>query len=319
MKNRARRLRISENMRELVKECSLSKRDLIYPLFIIEGEKIKKEIGAMDGQYQLSIDMLDDEIKELRDLGIRAVILFGIPEHKDSEGSESFNEHGVIQEAVRKIKSIDRDMIVICDLCLCEYTDHGHCGIIVDGYVDNDETLKRLEKAAVSQARAGADIIAPSDMMDGRVKRIRKALDKEGFVNVSILSYSAKYASNFYGPFRAAAASAPKFGDRKTYQMDYRNIREAKKEILQDIKEGADMIMVKPAMSYLDVMRMARDISDIPLIAYSVSGEYQMLKRAVKEGFVNEDIIMEVHLSMKRAGAYAIITYFAKELAGVLK
>lgn len=319
MKNRARRLRISENMRELVKECSLSKRDLIYPLFIIEGEKIKKEIGAMDGQYQLSIDMLDDEIKELRNLGIRAVILFGIPEHKDSEGSESFNEHGVIQEAVRKIKSIDRDMIVICDLCLCEYTDHGHCGIIVDGYVDNDETLKRLEKAAVSQARAGADIIAPSDMMDGRVKRIRKALDKEGFVNVSILSYSAKYASNFYGPFRAAAASAPKFGDRKTYQMDYRNIREAKKEILQDIKEGADMIMVKPAMSYLDVMRMARDISDIPLIAYSVSGEYQMLKRAVKEGFVNEDIIMEVHLSMKRAGAYAIITYFAKELAGVLK
>ena len=315
MKNRMRRLRLNANIREVFAETSLRKEDLIYPLFVKDGVNEVEEIKSLKGQKQYTVDRLDEAIKELKDLGIRSVILFGVPEHKDACGSGAYAKDGVVQRAIRKIKEIDKDFIVIGDVCMCEYTDHGHCGILHGDYVDNDETLNYLAKIAVSMAEAGVDIVAPSDMMDGRVAKIREALDEAGYINVSIMSYASKFASNYYGPFRDAAGSAPSFGDRKQYQMDYRNKKEALREILSDVDEGADMLIVKPAMAYGDIMKLASEETNLPIVAYSVSGEYAMLYDAVANGLVKEDIIMETMLSFKRAGANLIITYFAKDLA----
>lgn len=315
MKNRMRRLRLNANIREVFAETSLRKEDLIYPLFVKDGVNEVEEIKSLKGQKQYTVDRLDEVIKELKDLGIRSVILFGVPEHKDACGSGAYAKDGVVQRAIRKIKEIDKDFIVIGDVCMCEYTDHGHCGILHGDYVDNDETLNYLAKIAVSMAEAGVDIVAPSDMMDGRVAKIREALDEAGYINVSIMSYASKFASNYYGPFRDAAGSAPSFGDRKQYQMDYRNKKEALREILSDVDEGTDMLIVKPAMAYGDIMKLASEETNLPIVAYSVSGEYAMLYDAVANGLVKEDIIMETMLSFKRAGANLIITYFAKYLA----
>lgn len=315
MKNRMRRLRLNANIREMFAETALRKEDLIYPLFVKDGVNEVEEIKSLKGQKQYTVDRLDEVIKELKDLGIRSVILFGVPEHKDACGSGAYAKDGVVQRAIRKIKEIDKDFIVIGDVCMCEYTDHGHCGILHGDYVDNDETLNYLAKIAVSMAEAGVDIVAPSDMMDGRVAKIREALDEAGYINVSIMSYASKFASNYYGPFRDAAGSAPSFGDRKQYQMDYRNKKEALREILSDVDEGADMLIVKPAMAYGDIMKLASEETNLPIVAYSVSGEYAMLYDAVANGLVKEDIIMETMLSFKRAGANLIITYFAKYLA----
>lgn len=315
MKNRMRRLRLNANIREMFAETSLRKEDLIYPLFVKDGANEVEEIKSLKGQKQYTVDRLDEVIKELKDLGIRSVILFGVPDHKDACGSGAYAKDGVVQRAIRKIKEIDKDFIVIGDVCMCEYTDHGHCGILHGDYVDNDETLNYLAKIAVSMAEAGVDIVAPSDMMDGRVAKIREALDEAGYINVSIMSYASKFASNYYGPFRDAAGSAPSFGDRKQYQMDYRNKKEALREILSDVDEGADMLIVKPAMAYGDIMKLASEETNLPIVAYSVSGEYAMLYDAVANGLVKEDIIMETMLSFKRAGANLIITYFAKYLA----
>lgn len=315
MKNRMRRLRLNANIREVFAETSLRKEDLIYPLFVKDGENEVEDIKSLKGQKQYTVDRLDEVIKELKDLGIRSVILFGVPEHKDACGSGAYANDGVVQRAIRKIKEIDKDFIVIGDVCMCEYTDHGHCGILHGDYVDNDETVSYLQKIAVSMAEAGVDIVAPSDMMDGRVAKIREALDEAGYINVSIMSYASKFASNYYGPFRDAAGSAPSFGDRKQYQMDYRNKKEALREILSDVDEGADMLIVKPAMAYGDIMKLASEETNLPIVAYSVSGEYAMLYDAVANGLVKEDIIMETMLSFKRAGANLIITYFAKYLA----
>lgn len=315
MKNRMRRLRLNANIREMFAETSLRKEDLIYPLFVKDGENEVEEIKSLKGQKQYTVDRLDEVIKELKDLGIRSVILFGVPDHKDACGSGAYAKDGVVQRAIRKIKEIDKDFIVIGDVCMCEYTDHGHCGILHGDYVDNDETVSYLQKIAVSMAEAGVDIVAPSDMMDGRVAKIREALDEAGYINVSIMSYASKFASNYYGPFRDAAGSAPSFGDRKQYQMDYRNKKEALREILSDVDEGADMLIVKPAMAYGDIMKLASEETNLPIVAYSVSGEYAMLYDAVANGLVKEDIIMETMLSFKRAGANLIITYFAKYLA----
>ena len=315
MKNRMRRLRLNANIREMFAETSLRKEDLIYPLFVKDGENEVEDIKSLKGQKQYTVDRLDEVIKELKDLGIRSVILFGVPEHKDACGSGAYAKDGVVQRAIRKIKEIDKDFIVIGDVCMCEYTDHGHCGILHGDYVDNDETVSYLQKIAVSMAEAGVDIVAPSDMMDGRVAKIREALDEAGYINVSIMSYASKFASNYYGPFRDAAGSAPSFGDRKQYQMDYRNKKEALREILSDVEEGADMLIVKPAMAYGDIMKLASEETNLPIVAYSVSGEYAMLYDAVANGLVKEDIIMETMLSFKRAGANLIITYFAKYLA----
>ncbi len=315
MKNRMRRLRLNANIREVFAETSLRKEDLIYPLFVKDGVNEVEEIKSLKGQKQYTVDRLDEVIKELKDLGIRSVILFGVPEHKDACGSGAYAKDGVVQRAIRKIKEIDKDFIVIGDVCMCEYTDHGHCGILHGDYVDNDETVSYLQKIAMSMAEAGVDIVAPSDMMDGRVAKIREALDEAGYINVSIMSYASKFASNYYGPFRDAAGSAPSFGDRKQYQMDYRNKKEALREILSDVEEGADMLIVKPAMAYGDIMKLASEETNLPIVAYSVSGEYAMLYDAVANGLVKEDIIMETMLSFKRAGANLIITYFAKYLA----
>lgn len=315
MKNRMRRLRLNANIREVFAETSLRKEDLIYPLFVKDGVNEVEEIKSLKGQKQYTVDRLDEVIKELKDLGIRSVILFGVPDHKDACGSGAYAKDGVVQRAIRKIKEIDKDFIVIGDVCMCEYTDHGHCGILHGDYVDNDETVSYLQKIAVSMAEAGVDIVAPSDMMDGRVAKIREALDEAGYINVSIMSYASKFASNYYGPFRDAAGSAPSFGDRKQYQMDYRNKKEALREILSDVDEGADMLIVKPAMAYGDIMKLASEETNLPIVAYSVSGEYAMLYDAVAYGLVKEDIIMETMLSFKRAGANLIITYFAKYLA----
>lgn len=315
MKNRMRRLRLNANIREVFAETSLRKEDLIYPLFVKDGVNEVEEIKSLKGQKQYTVDRLDEVIKELKELGIRSVILFGVPEHKDACGSGAYAKDGVVQRAIRKIKEIDKDFIVIGDVCMCEYTDHGHCGILHGDYVDNDETVSYLQKIAVSMAEAGVDIVAPSDMMDGRVAKIREALDEAGYINVSIMSYASKFASNYYGPFRDAAGSAPSFGDRKQYQMDYRNKKEALREILSDVDEGADMLIVKPAMAYGDIMKLASEETNLPIVAYSVSGEYAMLYDAVANGLVKEDIIMETMLSFKRAGANLIITYFAKYLA----
>ena len=313
---RTRRLRANANIRSMVRETRISKDSLIYPMFFEEGENIFEEIESMPGQYRMSIDRCDGVIKELLDAGVKSVMLFGIPKHKDEVGSEAYHDHGIVQEAVRYIKKNYPDMYVIGDVCMCEYTSHGHCGILKGHDVDNDTTIKYIAKIALSQVEAGADMVAPSDMMDGRVGEIRKLLDANGYKNIPIMSYSAKYASAFYGPFRAAADSAPAFGDRKTYQMDVHNIREALKEVYDDVEEGADIVMVKPAMSCLDVVAKVKEITDIPVAAYSVSGEYAMVKSAAKNGFIDEEKIMcEMAVSAFRAGADIYITYYAKELA----
>ncbi len=315
MIKRPRRLRHNLAMREMVRETTLERRNLVYPLFVVEGENIKEEISSLKGIFHFSLDRLEEEIKELVDLGIQYVILFGIPNEKDAFGKEAYSETGIVQEAIRKVKEIAPDMYVITDVCMCQYTDHGHCGILnKEGYVQNDVTLTYLARIAVSHAKAGADMVAPSDMMDGRVVAIRTALDENGFMNVPIMAYSAKYASNFYGPFRAAAHSTPAFGDRKTYQMDIANTDEALREVELDLEEGADIVMVKPALSYLDIIRRVKDNFNAPIAAYNVSGEYAMVKMAVENGLLDEKAIYESVLSIKRAGADIIITYFAKEL-----
>lgn len=315
MIKRPRRLRHNLAMREMVRETTLERRNLVYPIFVVEGENIKEEISSLKGIFHFSLDRLEEEIKELVGLGIQYVILFGIPNKKDAFGKEAYSEKGIVQEAIRKVKEIAPDMYVITDVCMCQYTDHGHCGILSkEGYVQNDVTLPYLARIAVSHAKAGADMVAPSDMMDGRVAAIRAALDENGFMNVPIMSYSAKYASSFYGPFRAAAHSAPAFGDRKTYQMDIANTDEALREVELDLEEGADIVMVKPALSYLDIIRRVKDNFNAPIAAYNVSGEYAMIKMAVENGLLDEKAIYESVLSIKRAGADIIITYFAKEL-----
>ena len=312
---RTRRLRANANIRNMVRETRISKDSLIYPMFFEEGENIFEEIESMPGQYRMSIDRCDGVIKELLDAGVKSVMLFGIPKHKDEVGSEAYHDHGIVQEAIRYIKE-NYPIYVIGDVCMCEYTSHGHCGILKGYDVDNDTTIKYIAKIALSQVEAGADMVAPSDMMDGRVGEIRELLDANGYKNIPIMSYSAKYASAFYGPFRAAADSAPAFGDRKTYQMDVHNIREALKEVYDDVEEGADIVMVKPAMSFLDVVAKVKEITDIPVAAYSVSGEYAMVKSAAKNGFIDEEKIMcEMAVSAFRAGADIYITYYAKELA----
>ncbi|RLA85573.1 MAG: porphobilinogen synthase [Deltaproteobacteria bacterium] len=314
--HRPRRLRENPTLREMVRETRPSLQDLIYPLFVRPGRGIKEPIPSMPGQFRYSVDMLVKEVREVHSLGIRAVLIFGIPERKDELGSEAWSPDGIVQRAVRAIKDEVPELLVITDVCLCEYTSHGHCGVVEGGRVLNDPTLELLSKVALSHARSGADMVAPSDMMDGRVKAIREALDREGFQGVPIMAYSAKYASAFYGPFRVAAESAPKFGDRSSYQMDPPNAREALKEMALDIEEGADIVMVKPALAYLDIIRLARENFHVPVAAYSVSGEYAMIKAAAKEGFIDERrIVFEVITAIKRAGADLIITYFAKEMA----
>lgn len=317
---RMRRIRENKVLRQMTKETSLEISDFIYPLFVVEGEGIKKEIPSMPDCYHFSVDKLEDEIKEIVDLGIKSVILFGIPNKKDDHGSEAYAEDGIIQKAVRKIKEINKDLLVITDVCMCEYTDHGHCGILdKEGHVLNDETVSYIAKIALSHAKAGADIIAPSDMMDFRIKAIRKILDENNFKHIPIMAYSAKYASNFYGPFRDAADSAPSFGDRKSYQMDYHNSNEAMREIDLDLEEDADFIIVKPALSFLDIIQRTKDNFNTNIVAYNVSGEYSMVKNAIKMGLVNEEIIYEILISIKRAGAKLIITYHAKEMAKKLR
>lgn len=319
MINRGRRLRKNSLMRGLVRETSLSVDDLIYPIFVVEGKGVKNEIPSMEGQYYLSIDKLIDEVKELLVLGIKGVLLFGVPDEKDHCGSSAYADDGVVQRAVKAIKENFNEILVATDVCLCQYTDHGHCGVLNGEDIDNDKTLELLGKIAISHAKAGADIIAPSDMMDGRVAHIRKALDTADFHYTAIMSYSVKFSSAFYGPFREAAKSAPSFGDRKSYQMDYCNSRETIKEATWDIEEGADIIMVKPALSYLDIVHSLREKFNVPIAVYNVSGEYSMIKLAAKAGLINEDaMIMETLYSMKRAGADIIITYFAKDVARIL-
>ncbi|MGN1085638.1 MAG: porphobilinogen synthase [Porcipelethomonas sp.] len=314
--NRFRRLRASGALRRMVQETHINKSDLIYPIFVAEGKNIKKPVDSMPGIYQYSVDTLDEVLDEIAESGISGLLIFGIPAHKDELASSAYDDSGVTQQAIRYIKGKYPDMIVIADVCLCEYTSHGHCGVICDGKILNDETLPLLSKMSVSLAKAGADIIAPSDMMDGRVAAIRKALDENGFSGTPILSYSAKFASGYYSPFRDAAESSPAFGDRKTYQMDCANGREALREIADDIEEGADMVMVKPALAYLDVLKAARERFDLPIAAYNVSGEYSMVKAAAQNGWIDEKrIVMENLTAIKRAGADIIITYHALDAA----
>jgi porphobilinogen synthase len=317
---RFRRLRRSEALRGLVRETRLSPQDFIYPLFVCHGDNVRREIESMPGQCQLSVDQLPGEAEELRSLGIPAVLLFGLPATKDDDGSEAYADDGIVQGAVRTLKDAARDLVVVTDVCLCEYTSHGHCGVVVRGQVDNDQTLPLLARTAVSHAQAGADIVAPSDMMDGRVAAIRQALDETGHAATPIMSYAAKQASAFYGPFRVAAESAPKFGDRRGYQMDPANAREAMLEIEADIEEGADIVMVKPALPNLDLIARAREQFDLPLAAYNVSGEYAMVKAAAAAGYLDERLVtLEVLTAIKRAGADIIITYHAKEAARWLR
>jgi porphobilinogen synthase len=316
---RPRRLRKTSAIREMVRETTLSVKDFIYPLFVKHGQNKKDPIPSMPGQYQFSVDMIAEEVEEMWSLGIPSVILFGLPDKKDPVGSTSYEDDGVVQRAISAIKNQRPEMIVLTDVCLCEYTDHGHCGIIKDGQVDNDATLEVLARQAVSHARAGADLIAPSDMMDGRVAAIREELDNNNLHDTGILSYAVKYASAFYGPFRDAADSAPQFGDRLGYQMDPANAVEAIKEALLDMEEGADMIMVKPALPYLDIVRRVREECLLPLVAYNVSGLYAMVKAAEQKGWIDgKRVMMEMLISIKRAGADLIITYFAKEAAQIL-
>lgn len=314
--DRHRRLRSSNAMRELVRETKLQVEDLIYPLFVIEGKEIKHEVPSMPGVFQLSLDYLADEMEEIQRLGIKAIMLFGIPKEKDAEGTGAYDDQGIIQEATRLIKKRYPELLVVADTCLCEYTSHGHCGVIRHQDVDNDASLKLLAETAVSQAKAGADIIAPSNMMDGYVAVIRQALNEAGFTHIPIMAYAVKYASAFYGPFRDAADSTPEFGDRKTYQMDPANRLEAIREAESDVAEGADFIIVKPALSYLDIVRDVRETVNLPVVAYNVSGEYSMVKAAAIQGWIDEEaIVMEKLLAMKRAGAGLILTYFAKDVA----
>lgn len=313
---RLRRLRYNPLVRDMVRETELSKNDLIYPLFVLPGEKIKNQIKSMPGVYQMSIDVLVEECKEVRDLGIPAVILFGIPEHKDEKGSEAYDPNGIIQRAVRAIKENVKDLLVITDVCLCEYTSHGHCGLLNGEEVLNDETVSLLAKEAVSHAQAGADVIAPSDMMDGRIAAIRKALDYKGFTKIPIMSYAVKYSSGYYGPFRDAADSAPAFGDRRSHQMDIANTNEAMREAESDVEEGADIIMVKPAGAYLDIIYRVKEKFGLPTAAYQVSGEYSMIKAAAQNGWIDEERVMiESLVAIKRAGADMFLTYFAKDAA----
>lgn len=317
---RPRRLRTSDTLRRMVRETRVSPDSLIYPLFLVEGENIKEPIPSLEGQWRYSPDRVWEEIEECLNAGVSRVLLFGIPAHKDACGSSAWDPNGVVQQGIRAIKEKFPQCYVITDVCMCEYTDHGHCGILHDHEVDNDKTLDVLAKTALSHVQAGADMVAPSDMMDGRIGAIREVLDDNGFTNVPIMSYSAKYASAFYGPFRDAAGSAPAFGDRRGYQMDPHNRREALKECALDVEEGADILMVKPALSYLDVIRECSDAFDLPMAAYSVSGEYAMIKAAGKAGLIDEHRVMcESALSIFRAGADILITYFAKELAQAMK
>jgi porphobilinogen synthase len=317
---RLRRLRRTEPLRALVRESRVDVGDLVYPLFVVEGKGVRQEIASMPDVFHFSPDRLPQEVEEVAGLGIPAVILFGVPGHKDEAGSGAYDPEGVVQQAVRAIKRTVPGLLVVTDVCLCEYTSHGHCGVLAGGDVDNDRTLPLLAKTAVSHVEAGADIVAPSDMMDGRVRAIREALDEDGFKNVPILAYAAKYASAFYGPFREAAESAPQSGDRRSYQMDPPNLREALREIEQDVDEGADIIMVKPALAYLDVLRRARDTFNLPLAAYNVSGEYAMVKAAARQGWLEEKrAVMEILTSIKRAGADIIITYHARDAARWLR
>jgi len=317
---RPRRLRSSQNIRDLVRETNLSASDFVKPLFVVNGENVREEISSMPDNYHLSLDQLKKEVERLLGLGIKAIILFGLPKYKDAEGSSAWQQNGIVQKAVRQLKEEFPELLVITDLCLCQYTDHGHCGILENSKIKNDATLNRLAKIALSHAKAGADMIAPSDMMDGRVAKIRQTLDKNGFKETGIMAYSAKYHSSFYGPFRDAAHSAPGQGDRSSYQMDAANSDEALREIELDIKEGADIIMVKPALSYLDIIQKAGDNFNIPLAAYNVSGEYAMVKAAAEKGWIDEkSVALEILTSIKRAGAEIIITYWADSAVQWLK
>ena len=320
MIKRGRRIRETAAIRAMVRENILTADDFIYPIFVVEGENIKEEIKSMEGNYHWSIDRLDEVINEVINCGIKGIILFGIPDVKDECGSSAFDSEGIVQRAIKRIRELSKDLYIITDVCMCQYTIHGHCGILDGHRIDNDATLEKLGAIALSHAKAGADMVAPSDMMDGRIGFIRNVLDSNGFTHVAIMSYAAKYASAFYGPFREAAHSAPQFGDRKSYQMDPANGREALREIGMDIEEGADIIMVKPALSYLDIVRKAKDIVDVPICVYNVSGEYSMIKAAAKAGLMNEKATaLEMLISMKRAGADIIITYYALEASRWLR
>lgn len=319
-KLRPRRMRINENVRAMVRETNISVKDFVYPIFVVPGENIKEEIPSMPGCYHLSVDKAVELAREISALGIPSVEVFGLPEYKDAIGSSAWDMTSPVQRAIQAIKAKVPELVIVGDVCLCQYTDHGHCGELCGHYVDNDATLKHLQKVAVSQAEAGADMIAPSDMMDGRVAAIRQALDDKGFINTSIMSYAVKYASGYYGPFRDAADSAPQFGDRRAYQMDPANSREAMKEVELDLAEGADIIMVKPALAYLDVVHQVRDSINRPVAVYNVSGEYAMVKAAAANGWIDEKrIVLETLTSMKRAGADIIITYHAIDAAKWLK
>ncbi len=322
--NRPRRLRTTQNLRRMVRETRMDASSLIYPMFVTDGKGRTEEIEALPGQYRYTVDRTDEKIEKLLNAGVGSIMLFGIPENKDEFGTQAYAEDGIVQRAVSHIKAHYPEMFVITDVCLCEYTSHGHCGVVCECCgrldVDNDRTLELLQRTAVSQALAGADMVAPSDMMDGRVRAIREALDSNGFSNTPVMSYAVKYASSFYGPFREAAGSAPSFGDRRSYQMDYHNRREGLKEALMDVEEGADIIMVKPAMSYLDMIREVSDATDIPVATYSVSGEYAMVKAAAAKGWIDEpSIVCEMAAGAFRAGAQLYETYFAEELAGFIK
>ena len=316
MRIRPRRLRGNEKIRRMVRETRMDKSSLIYPLFVMEGENKREEIPSMPGQYRYTLDILPEKLSQLADAGVGSVMLFGIPDHKDEVGSGAYAEEGIVQKALRRAKIQVPDLYYITDVCMCEYTSHGHCGVLCGQDVDNDKTLELLAKTALSHVQAGADMVAPSDMMDGRVLAIRETLDQAGYAGTPIMSYAVKYASAFYGPFREAADSAPAFGDRKTYQMDFHNSREGVKEALLDVEEGADIVMVKPAMSFLDMVTRVRDMVDVSVAAYSVSGEYAMVKAAAREGWIDEDrIVCEMAASVYRAGAQIYLTYYAEELA----
>ena len=321
MFKRNRKLRSSALMRNLIKDVYLTKEDLIYPIFVEEGENIKTEIASMPGIFRFSIDRIDEELQEIVKLGIKSILLFGIPKHKDECATSSYDDNGIVQQAIRYIKKNYPEILVIGDVCCCEYTSHGHCGVLDEkGYIKNDETLEILSKIALSYAKAGVDIIAPSDMMDGRIEKINEILENNGYFDVALMSYAVKYSSAYYGPFRDAADSAPKFGDRKTYQMDFRNSIDALPEVAEDVRQGADIIIVKPALSYSDIMMKVKENFNVPVVAYNVSGEYSMVKAASKNGWIDEEkIVMEQMYGFKRAGATAIITYFAKDVARYLE
>lgn len=320
LRYRPRRLRTGEALRRMVRETRIDKSSLIYPLFVMDGENRKEEIESLPGQYRYTVDRMEEELEKISDAGVSSVLFFGIPERKDEKGSQAYAEDGIVQRALRKAKQQFPDLFRITDVCMCEYTSHGHCGVLCGHDVDNDKTLELLAETALSHVEAGSQMVAPSDMMDGRIACIRDCLDEHGFENIPIMSYAVKFASAFYGPFREAAGSAPSFGDRKSYQMDFHNRREALKEALLDVEEGADIIMVKPAMSYLDLVREVCECTDLPIATYSVSGEYAMVKAAAQNGWIDEErIVCEMAASAFRAGASIYITYFAKELAGYIQ